>query len=437
MSARFGVWAAGAAVFAVSLLAFSLYLSSPGEIYFDETWYVPAARALLATGEMMRQEHPPLGKLLIALSMAIFGDNPIGWRALSSLFGALAMAGLYAWTLAMTRSVLWSLYAAALGLFGAAIYVQARIAMLDMFLMSFGVWAIAFFAFSLAEDIKKSSALALLTASGVCVGLATACKVSGAFLWVGLAVVALMIATLRVWGARLEAPATDDFFSPARWRDVRLWEGALAFALAPLIAYCATYLQQMIHAGTAYELIASHIRMKEIMSGDAGTHPYSSVWWQWPAMIRPVWYYFQIPGGDAATWSADMPAAGVVSLPNPIETALGEVAILFALGRWMLRRHLGSLLVATCFFAQYLPWIINPKGLEFSFYFFPSLLAVGPALTLAFLALEPAQVRRTAAAATFVASLAAFVFFLPVFNAAIGHISPAAFDARMWLSTWR
>ena len=211
----------------------------------------------------------------------------------------------------------------------------------------------------------------------------------------------------------------------------------MAFALVPLVAYCATYLQQMIHAGSFYELIASHVRMKEIMSGDAGTHPYSSVWWQWPAMIRPVWYYFKIPGGDAATWSAAMPAAGVVAQPNPITTALGEVAIVFALGRWLLRRHLGSLLVATCFFAQYLPWIINPKGLEFSFYFFPSLLAVGPALAIAFQAIDHGPLRRTAAVATLVASVAGFVFFLPILNAAIGHVSPEAFDARMWLPSWR
>ena len=437
MSVRVGAWAAGVGVFAAALLAFSLYLSSPDEIYFDETWYVPAARSLLATGEMLRQEHPPLGKLLIALSMAIFGDNPIGWRALSSLFGALAMVGLYAWSLAMTRSVLWSLYAAALGLLGAVVYVQARIAMLDIFLMSFGVWAIALFAFSLAEDIRKSSALALLAASGLCVGLATACKVSGAFLWVGLAGIALMIATLRAWGARLETPASDDFFSSARWRGLKTWEGVLAFVLAPIVAYSATYLQQMIHAGSFYELIASHIRMKEIMSGDAGTHPYSSVWWQWPAMIRPVWYYFKIPGGDAATWSVATPAAGVVAQPNPITTAMGEVAILFALGRWLIRRHLGSLLVATCFFAQFLPWIINPKGLEFSFYFFPSLLAVGPALAIAFQAIDHLALRRTVAALTLLASLAGFVFFLPILNAAIGHVSPVEFDARMWLPSWR
>ena len=57
-------------IFVGALALFRWGLDAARDVYFDETWYVPAARTLMKTGEMLRQEHPPLGKLLIAASMA-------------------------------------------------------------------------------------------------------------------------------------------------------------------------------------------------------------------------------------------------------------------------------------------------------------------------------------------------------------------------------
>ncbi len=427
----------GAIVFLLALAAIGVGLSQPGELYFDETWYVPAARELLNTGDMLRQEHPPLGKLLIALSMAMFGDDPLGWRALDGLFGALTLAGMYAWTLAMTRSILWGAFAAALGFFGAVVYVQARIAMLDMFLMGFGMWALAFFAFSLEENLSAPRAFRWLLASGASLGLSTACKVSGAFLWAGLGMIALLIVLMRHWQASFARPGIDDFASPSRWRGVSVAQGLVALLGVPIAAYAATYLQQTIHTGNPGEIFASHWRMHDILSGDAGTHPYSSPWWKWPTLIRPVWYYFKIPGGEASTWSAALPAVGVVALPNPFLTILGELAILYALVRWALTRSLNALLVATAFFSQYLPWIIDPKGLEFSFYFFPSLLATPPTMAVALAEIKAPMLRRSLAGVLLVGGAGLFFFFLPLLSAAIGDLSPDAFSARVWFSTWR
>jgi len=433
----FGVFALGLAVFAASLAGILIGLTSPRDVYFDETWYVPAGRALLATGEMLRQEHPPLGKLLIALSMAIFGDDPLGWRASAAAFGALTIAGVFAWTQAMLRNAALSLYAAVIGFVGAVVYIQARIAMLDIFLMGFGVWAIAFLAFSLRDGATPRGAFLNLSVAGVLVGLTSACKLSGVFLWAGLVFVAMSIALLRRWGARFADPAPSDFYGETVWPGMTVSKGLFALALLPALAYAATYLQQMIHAGSPFEIVASHLRMREIMSGDAGTHPYSSVWWQWPALIRPVWYLFTIPGGDAATWGPEHPAFAVVGLPNPIATVFGEGCVLYLLGRWMSTRDRAAMLVWVAFFSQYLPWMINPKGLEFAFYFFPSLVAVGPAITIALNDVPTRAARLLLMAVVALVCGAAFVFFLPLLNGAIGGVTPEMFDRRIWLPSWR
>ena len=142
---------AGVVIFLGALALFRWGLDAAREVYFDETWYVPAARTLLKTGEMTRQEHPPLGKLLIAASMALFGDNPIGWRAMSAGFGAATLAAMFAWSLALTRDARQALWATAATLCDGVLYVQSRAAMLDIFLMAFGAMALALVTFSLKE----------------------------------------------------------------------------------------------------------------------------------------------------------------------------------------------------------------------------------------------------------------------------------------------
>ena len=40
-------------------------------------------------------EHPPLGKLILAASMLVFGDNGIGWRVPSVIAGMAALGAVY------------------------------------------------------------------------------------------------------------------------------------------------------------------------------------------------------------------------------------------------------------------------------------------------------------------------------------------------------
>ena len=203
-------------VFALSLAAFLWDVDTPNVMMFDETWYVPTAQKWLAAGEMMHEEHPPLGKLMIALGMWLFGDNPFGWRVMSAGFGALAVSGTFLWAFALLRSVPQALWAAAVVFCSHVVFVQARIAMLDIFLMAFCTLALAFFTFSIKEPDRRRS-LGYALAMGVCLGLASACKWSGFFLLFGLAGAYLLIALLRTWRVRFEDPRTTDFYAPGGW----------------------------------------------------------------------------------------------------------------------------------------------------------------------------------------------------------------------------
>jgi dolichyl-phosphate-mannose--protein O-mannosyl transferase len=430
-----GLTLVGVVIFVGALALFRWGLDATHEVYFDETWYVPAARTLLKTGEMTRQEHPPLAKLLIAASVAMFGDNPIGWRMLSCVFGAATLAAMFAWSLALTRDARQALWATAATLCDGVLYVQSRIAMLDIFLMAFGTAALALFTFSLKERTSPRRAFALATASGVCLGLASACKLSGVFLWAGIVAICALIGLMRLWRARFDEPSEHDFYASAEWPAMTLGGAAIAFAVAPAVAYFLTYLPQVIRAGTVVEFFAGQKRMIDIMTGTSASHPYASLWYLWPAMTRPVWCLFQVVGGTAATWSAQHPAQSIVGLANPFVFYPGEAALIYCGWLWISRRDVDGMIVAVAFFSQYLPWAVNPKGLEFFYYYVPSILCLGPALALAFFrgGLKP---RYGPAVGFLIVVALGFAFFMPVLSAQF-PIDPDDFSARIWFAGWR
>ena len=122
---------------------FSYRLTIPNKVMFDEIHYVPAARKLLTLAAPANTEHPLVGKEIIAAGIALFGDNPLGWRAFSTLAGTATVLGVFwiVWlTFGRTRT---AALGAAFALLNFTIFVQARTAMLDGFMAMFVVLATA------------------------------------------------------------------------------------------------------------------------------------------------------------------------------------------------------------------------------------------------------------------------------------------------------
>ena len=76
---------------AIVLVLHLLIITKPTHMVFDENAYVPAAKSFLTGGPLLNPEHPPLGKELIATGILFFGDNAIGWRLPSIIFGTASI----------------------------------------------------------------------------------------------------------------------------------------------------------------------------------------------------------------------------------------------------------------------------------------------------------------------------------------------------------
>ncbi|MBU7580732.1 MAG: phospholipid carrier-dependent glycosyltransferase, partial [Porphyrobacter sp.] len=153
-------------------------LATPSILYFDEVHYIPAAREWLAlietgSGHFLNREHPPLAKELIALGMALLGDNPLGWRIVPWLSGVLAFfASLRAlWHTSHDRFA--CLTFAVLLATGFPLFIHARIAMLDVVMAAALAVAAWQFAVACARPEQGRWRLALC---GIAIGCALASK---------------------------------------------------------------------------------------------------------------------------------------------------------------------------------------------------------------------------------------------------------------------
>ena len=82
-------------VLASVVLHLAVITSPPGATIFDEPAYVRDARRINDEARTERPEHPPLGKLIIAKGVALFGDNPWGWRLPAVIFSSAGLVFFY------------------------------------------------------------------------------------------------------------------------------------------------------------------------------------------------------------------------------------------------------------------------------------------------------------------------------------------------------
>jgi dolichyl-phosphate-mannose-protein mannosyltransferase len=146
----------------VVLVLHLLIIARPAAQVFDEKIYVPAAKSFLSGSGLTNGEHPPLGKWLIADGIAIFGDNPIGWRIPSIICGVASIFIFYLicvrlvrkeapgdeavtqdttkprqWGSWMTMRTFVPVFATFIFAFENLSFIQAHVAMLDVFSVTF------------------------------------------------------------------------------------------------------------------------------------------------------------------------------------------------------------------------------------------------------------------------------------------------------------
>jgi dolichyl-phosphate-mannose--protein O-mannosyl transferase len=186
-----------AAAFTVgSFVLCAIALSFPHEKIFDEVYYARAGEEYLRHADVAglwsyEFTHPPITKLLIALSMLLFGglhglgDTAIGWRFLNVVVGALTVGLLYAFAKRLAGSTPFAAFGAGMLALDGFHYVQSRIATPEITVAFFSLLTLyAFYRLWLASQVAARAAFdtgAVQRAFVVTLGIGLVAAIVGAF----------------------------------------------------------------------------------------------------------------------------------------------------------------------------------------------------------------------------------------------------------------
>ena len=316
-------------LFLASHFAMLVGVTSPEKFYFDEVHYVPAARQMLgqvAREPMLNPMHPPLAKQMIALSINTFGDNPLGWRYPGTLFGALAIVAVYLGGLALFAAQGPAIAAGLIALCNQMLFVQSRIAMLDISALAFSLFAVAAF----IHGFRKKRPHLAFALAGVSSGLSIACKWSGLFVLATCIVIVAAVRLMQGWRTQFADAKADDWYRPDLWPAFRHYHFAICFVLLPALVYLATFVP--LYGFSPGDILEAQRRIlaDNTTSAIAG-HTYMSAWPSWPFLVRPVWYLFDKVTEDRI--------AAVVFLGNPLILWPALLALAIALRDWIVARR--------------------------------------------------------------------------------------------------
>jgi dolichyl-phosphate-mannose--protein O-mannosyl transferase len=165
-------------------------IDRPPWLTYDEDAFVPQAHHYLL-GLPDTNDHPPLGKLLMAVGYLLLGYNPVGWRFASLCFGlqAIVIAFWLGRCLFGSRRAGW--FAAAWVAADGCFLAYSRAGLLDGMLSCLVLWSL------LAAVTARSWSGVLATA--VLVGLATSIKWSGALALIPAAFALLALGRTSRW----------------------------------------------------------------------------------------------------------------------------------------------------------------------------------------------------------------------------------------------
>ena len=485
-------------------------LAHPQELIFDETYYVKDAYSLwhfgyerswsddaddaFAAGQAQPGNdasyvvHPPAGKWLIAIGMALFGfDNAFGWRFAAAAAGTLAVLLTFVLAAKLFRSLFLASVAGILLTIEGHHIVMSRVGLLDIFLMLLVLaafcaliadrtWGRRRLAAELAtryqrvasgsasaaerEDWKRSMTygpwLGLRPwriAAGVLLGVAISVKLSG------LAFMAVFGLLTVWWDANARKTAGIRRWLPGATVLDGLW-AFVSIVVVGAIAYIGTWAGWLATSGGYYRnwgaenpgllpdwlasLIHYHVQATTFHTDLDSTHNYASAAWIWPFAGRPVSFYYRTEE-DGITCATEQCSAAILDLPNPLIWWAGLLALAAIFIRWLIVRDWRAGAILAVYVAGQLVWVLWPERTMFFFYtvtYTPFLILALTYIAGLWLARStdsgwqlPSRNVAVVGIGIFVlAALALSAYFLPLWTGE--PIPQEQWQQRMWFQSW-
>lgn len=447
-------------ILGLGLLTRFIFFGYPNQTVFDEVHFGKFVSGYY-TGEYFFDIHPPLGKLGIAWFAKLFDFQPgfafaeIGnqfpdkqymiLRFLPTLAGALLPLIIFLLLLELKFSRYSALLGALLIVFENALITQSHFILLDPFLLLFGFLAFLFY-FKFKNNPHSLKNIILF---GIFSGLTISVK------WTGLSFLAL--------------PLAFEFFTLIQEFNLKQAIRSIGYPLAialtlyfiifcthliilnktgPGDAFMSLGFQKTLE-GSAYadnpakpanlfqKFSQLNIEMYKANQRLEATHPYSSPWYTWPLMTRPIYYWVKNnPTNPDLT-------ARIYLLGNPVIWWLSTLAVVIFISKFFNNikdffRDQIAMFLLSGYILNILPFVGVKRVMFLYHYFTAYIFAILILVYLFSKYIEKAQWKkidpRTIASVTITVIILLFIFFAPLTYGL--YLSPREYNARTWFQSW-
>ncbi len=338
--------------------------------YFDEIYHPRTAYEHLNMMPYYETTHPPLGKLMMSLGIAAFGMTPFGWRFVGTLMGVLMLPFFYLFLKKMFGRTRYAVMGTLLFAFDFMHFSLTRMATIDTYPVFFIICMYYFmyrFYTTALNELKipgkaSSKPFMYLLLSGISMGLGCASKWTAVYASVGLAIEFFVI----MYVLKCSLKDREDFSFRPFFIKTCLW-CTVFFILIPFTIYLFSYLPiSMVEGyGNVFEAMANNQKyMLNYHSGLNESHPYSSPWYTWPFVYKPMWAY------RAPEISIADNQIGCISIfQNPFLSWIGIPAFFYSLYAGFKNKDFKVLFLTIGLLSQYLPWaFISRYSLQYHFF---------------------------------------------------------------------
>ncbi len=437
----------------LSVLAHLIFLGHPQETVFDEVHFGKFVSGYF-TGEYFFDIHPPLGKLLISAMGFIggfrpgfsfsnigekFSDNSYMWlRMLPALAGIILPIVIYLLALEIGFSRFASFGAGLFILLENSLQTQSLFILLDSFLLFFGF--LGLYLYFLARR-KKSFAVFIF--SSLNLAFAASVKWTGiSFLGLVLIIEIVKAVQIKILPKQLLHKLFVFVFLPVAVYFLIFWVHLFLLPKSgPGDAFMPVSFQKSLinnrhknvgsikESGIFKKIAELNLEMYKSNRRLSASHPYSSKWYSWPFMTRPVYYWNKVENAKEAR---------IYFFGNPLIYWMSTVGILILLfnlfGSLFKGKRETVFMISGGYLLNFLPFI-GIGRVMFLYHYLSALIFAILAFVFLLDRIGNPKKKKTAFAVFLIASLVVFIYFSPLTYGL--PLTQEQYNSRVWLPSWR
>ena len=315
------------------------------QTHFDEVYFVRTAENYMNSQYPYDWVHPPLGKLILASGISVFGYSPFGWRIMGVAFATLMIALIYVVGKELFGTWIGGFASVFLLTFDFMNFTMGRMATTDIYVAFFSLASQLFFLIYIKSVLKngwKTPLLPLfLAVSFFALGFST--KWIVLFGFAGQLTILLVLRLREVIKLKDGLSAKIDAFSA---RPLFPLFGFLGLAV---FVYILIYIPNMLAGNSLVDVFQLQGSMFAYHSRLISTHPFASQWWTWPFILKPVWLSLSyLPNNFVST---------IVAMGNPAVWWVGFGFVILIVERAIRRKDFACVFLTVLFFFQWLLYV--------------------------------------------------------------------------------